>query len=232
MKINSNFRDYYDGVQGLGIDYGLTYQRFTVAKPVPRKIFLESSHRYWYGEVRHDTFSVGFCGNVWTGLALSRPNSQYKATQYCYRIKDVDEYLEKFYSAKELDSIYYNRSPNKRYRSYIMPSRGDYISLFKRIHEHNLRTNFHDIFQENYSPVFVVTSIPYQRSIQHTMVVNAQLESVNFMRIMDSYSAYQNIAMYLGSLAVPLKPIPKIDDKTMSEIKGFNKYSFRKDKSK
>jgi hypothetical protein len=32
-------------------------------------------------------------------------------------------------------------------------------------------------------------------------------------------------------MAFPNKPIPKIDDKTMAEIKGFDKFSFRKDKA-
>ena len=38
--------------------------------------------------------------------------------------------------------------------------------------------------------------------------------------------------MFISNLAVPLKPIPKIDDKTMAEIKGFDKWSFRKEPGK
>ena len=51
------------------------------------------------------------------------------------------------------------------------------------------------------------------------------------MRIKDPYTAYQELSMYLGNMAFPNKPIPTISDEVMAEIKGFNKFSFRKDKA-
>jgi hypothetical protein len=65
------------------------------------------------------------------------------------------------------------------------------------------------------------------------MAWNACLKDLEFFRIVDPYTAFQEIAMFLGGLAVPLKPIPHVDDKTMVEAKGFDKkWSFRKEPQK
>lgn len=72
------------------------------------------------------------------------------------------------------------------------------------------------------APVFV-----YYRT---EVILNPCLRPLEFFRVLDPYTAYQELFMYLSNLARPLKPIPEIDDKTMAEAKGFNKFSFRKDK--
>jgi len=63
------------------------------------------------------------------------------------------------------------------------------------------------------------------------LTLNGELKKFEFFRVLDPFQTFQELYMYLGGLAVPDKPLPKLDDKTMAEIKGFNKYSFRKDKS-
>ena len=50
--------------------------------------------------------------------------------------------------------------------------------------------------------------------------------------MVDPYQAFQEINMWMSNQAMPEKVIPEIDNKTMIEIKGFDKFSFRKDKSK
>ena len=50
--------------------------------------------------------------------------------------------------------------------------------------------------------------------------------------VVDPYTAFQEIAMFLGGMAMPLKPIPHLSDEIIAASKGFDKYSFRKDKSK
>jgi len=42
----------------------------------------------------------------------------------------------------------------------------------------------------------------------------------------------RNIIVQYFSQAKPEKPLPKISDEVMAEIKGFDKFSFRKDKSR
>ena len=63
------------------------------------------------------------------------------------------------------------------------------------------------------------------------LVVNGILKDFDFVKLFDPYQAFQELQMYLSNIAVPLKPIPEIDDVTMAEAKGFNKWSFRKERS-
>jgi hypothetical protein len=50
------------------------------------------------------------------------------------------------------------------------------------------------------------------------------------MKLFEPYQAYQEISMFVNNLAIPEKPIPKMSDEDMASIKGFDKFSFRKDK--
>jgi hypothetical protein len=84
-------------------------------------------------------------------------------------------------------------------------------------------------FLKHRSPVFIAEVVnEYEGKITY----NGCLKPFEFYRVFDPYLAFQEIAMWLGNQAVPIKPIPKIDDVTMAEIKGFDKFSFRKDPSK
>ena len=61
---------------------------------------------------------------------------------------------------------------------------------------------------------------------------NCSLRDYKFFKVMDTVTTYQEIAMFLGGLATPQKPIPVPSDKDMVSIKGFDKFSFRKDPTK
>lgn len=63
------------------------------------------------------------------------------------------------------------------------------------------------------------------------IVYHACLREVEFFRVFDPYTAYQKIAMCLGGLARPQKAVPEVPDKTLSEAKGFDEWSFRKPRS-
>jgi hypothetical protein len=68
-----------------------------------------------------------------------------------------------------------------------------------------------------------------------TLVINPLLRPWNFASVIDPYSAYQELAMYVGNNMVCQKdPNPPIPDKIKVESKGFDNWSFRthKDDSK
>lgn len=63
-------------------------------------------------------------------------------------------------------------------------------------------------------------------------IVDACLKDYEFFRLKDPYTDFQEIQMYLGSvLSNNQEKIPKIDDKTLAQAKGFDKWSFRKEPS-
>jgi len=88
-----------------------------------------------------------------------------------------------------------------------------------------------ELFEQERCPIFVAESHETDRitwKAVGTITFNPCLKDYDFMRVFDPYQAFQEISMFMGNLAEPRKPIPAIDDKTMAEIKGFDKWSFRK----
>ena len=64
------------------------------------------------------------------------------------------------------------------------------------------------------------------------IINNPCLRVYQFFKIMDAYTCFQEIAMFMSNMANPEKPIPQISNNDMIQAKGFDlKYSFRKDKS-
>lgn len=70
-------------------------------------------------------------------------------------------------------------------------------------------------------------------SISACLIKNPILTHFHFQKMVDSYTAVQEIEMYLGRLATNnTPPMPGGSDKVIAESKGFDKYSFRKPPSK
>ena len=64
---------------------------------------------------------------------------------------------------------------------------------------------------------------------QHWKVNSDNLKSVQFYKVFDAYTAFQEISMWIGGvLALPANPMVEIDDKIRIEKHGFDKIkSFR-----
>jgi hypothetical protein len=80
-------------------------------------------------------------------------------------------------------------------------------------------------FEAHNCPIFV--GYPSKKII----IYNGKLKDLEFFRMFEPYLAFQELTMYMANTAEPRKEIPKISDEIMSEIKGFDKWSFRKPKS-
>ena len=61
------------------------------------------------------------------------------------------------------------------------------------------------------------------------MRLNPRLSDFGFARVLDPFTAYQELRMWLSNLTNPEKPIPYVSDQDMLLAKGFDKFSFRKD---
>ena len=63
--------------------------------------------------------------------------------------------------------------------------------------------------------------------------LNCELKKVQFYKVMDAFTIYQEIYMYVdGCLSSPGNQLIEIDDKYKIEGHGFDKYSFRTPSSK
>lgn len=87
------------------------------------------------------------------------------------------------------------------------------------------------LFVEWKTPIFTAG---YSNEYRYqTLRINDCLSTLNFMRIKDVYTAYQEIAQYMsGVLGLNDKEMIQISDVDMRDKKGFDEWSFKKKKEK
>ncbi len=219
MRIKSSFHDYYDGVQAQGQDQSLLYLRY------PREVELKDSLFPWTERIRgwgydiiYSCHFVGFCGKIYPALGIHHPTNSYANVSYCYSLSDVDAFIQKNFKRESVER-YFSKPKTWRYtrRSTLETFFGECLVN---------RNRYEHLFQDNQCPIFVYR----ERRDYCVITFNGRLKDLQFYRCFEPFTAFQEIQMYLGGLAFPNKPIPVISDKIMAEIKGFDKYSFRKGK--
>ena len=237
MRINSSFKDYYDGCLGLGFDDNVTYQRFEKRVKLERFPF----QSFWKNGVQTvfvESIVVGLCGKLHPILALqTQHGDQDKKTRstrkLCFSVADVDSYVQSNYG----DSVYelyrakhYQKGHGSRWGYYQRT--GEFERYFNA-------TNYpawgveHDTYRKYFDehPLFVARCRDCHKPCE--LVYNTPLKSVEFYRLFDAHQTFQELEMWLNNQAQPRKPIPEISNDDMIESKGFDlKSSFRKEKSK
>ena len=213
MRIISKFRDYYDCIQRQDLDRTVLYLR---------KEEIEYHNNWDFPIIKcYDTWVdcsvIGFCGKIYPLVEIAGVN--------CFNINDAEKHIRKYYRKKE----FIGWSSRKYDRHWgVRANCQDYERHFKWFSD-NINT-FKEVFLEKRCPIFLWEANDRWDTAQITW--NPCLKSLNFQKIIPINQAYQEISMFMNNLGNPEKPIPKIDDVTMAEAKGFNKFSFRKDKSK
>lgn len=196
---------------------------------------------------------IGFCGKIYRAFYLTYLNEK----SFCYNIEDVDKFVATL-SPKAQDAYISTCEYtifNRKYNGILdwNNRRKNFVTQFDRQIEHH---KYQDLFVNNYTPAFFHTltenlkhkksgifhphyhqqkgryTYSYNKEYSTSIVFNCNLDQFEFYKVFNPYQAYQEISMFLGGLAVPLNNIPHIDDKIMAEAKGFDKFSFRKDKTK
>jgi hypothetical protein len=243
MRINSEFRDYYDSVQSEGQDQSLVYQRHKRTDDLISYSFPHYTVSR-YSNTEHfpfsvDSYAIGFCGKVYLCLELlaGQPyaNKLYMSKEdrekirYCYTLQDLDKAVEEFCDDDQKE--YFHRKKNAG--SYASNRRQFERQLELGI-EKQTDSRYEKYFIDQQCPVFVAHYEPkyekggYKLTRAGTIDYHAPLKFYDFMKVFPPFQAFQEINMWLSNQAVPIKPIPEIDDVTMAEAKGFDKYSFRK----
>jgi hypothetical protein len=246
MRIISKFKDYYDCVQAYGMDQTILYVRNKEiekgTKGLPR-----CSNLYFWSEdplFKCDDFIIGFCGKVYGAVRLRKNGTNNEV--FCHSIEAVDKYFKENLTEKQLNE-YYGKRTGALYVPYVR-HRYTYSSYFDKVE--GSRNLYEHLFIEKKCPIFVmgnslterntegikVESEIYQydeRGKQGCILYNPVLKEFDFFKVFDPHTAYQEIFMYVaGVLATPMKPIPEISDDDMRDVKGFDKWSFRKEPSK
>ncbi len=223
MLILSNFKDYYDTVQSMGIDKSCVYDRTIIEydlstdwrnkiiksdiiKSVP--FTLPASQTI--DRVEHIFFMVGFCGNVYYGYTWVDPITNEKQISY-----DLE--------------VLYSKIPKKK--RYYWNSWRDFNVTDLRKSEEQKFDDFFIKLKDLHSkpiPVFVLMNEAGKYSSKTKLILNAKLKDYDFVRRKDVYSTYQDIYSYIsGVLGVAEKITVNTSEKDKIQSKGFDKWSFR-----
>lgn len=249
MRIQSDFKDFYDVGMSLGMDQTMIYQRRKEVKELEWNdrfgwVMRESRYSamgaiggfvgYYQPKLVVQTFVIGFAGKIHLCYEVNLLNAYTdskdgRATRaYCYNIDQIDTYIRHHFKDDEyadfLNEAQYDRD-NKGLWPFAQRRRS-FVHTFTEFAKYEM--SYGKFFEKFRCPVFRV----YDENNKQMVVLNECLKPYDFIKVEpDPYAAYQKIAMFFGNMAEPRKPIPVPDDVTMAEIKGFDKFSFRKDPS-
>jgi hypothetical protein len=232
MRIISDFRDYYDASQALGHDPTVVYLRKQKEILIPDFPFPTTKYRrcLWYyrswdrdiNEIK--SYTIGFCGKIYAVIQM-RASGEEKYS-YCYTIKAVDAFMEKYCKKKDIEAFRKKQKWNK------LSTRDNFKKFFDDTAAK--RDAFENIFVENGVPIFLAEEGRTAWNAPKKPVpltANVELKQYQFYKVFDTYTAFQEIEMYLSSIAVPSKEMPEITDVLKADSKGFDKFSFRADSS-
>ena len=230
MRIISKFHDYYDCIQRLGQDQTVVYLReekeleFDWCFP---KLL------YWLTGY-NDLVSVkiiGFCGKIYPLIELKTAIDM--PIIRCWSLAHIDSFMQENLSGRALscyrDSKWYRETFHYRKRK-------SFSQFFDQCRMEQNKYEY--LFRENHSPLFIASRTDYKR--KGKIIFNTTLKDVEFYSIIDNYTAFQEISMYLGGVLgshgghktkYKGKPMSmEVSDKDLVSAKGFDKHSFRSSK--
>ena len=235
MRIISKFHDYYDIGMSHGQDQTLIYHRVPTVSKSKASYFcdvpidfeeetsaniLAQSHA---NALSYQRIVVGFCGKVYQCYVMGADVTPYhqpsiRITSCCYNALGVKNFIDD-YGAKETIKSFYSK-PH--------PWRTDSLkySIIQRRFDEWKTDKYFDEFIKLKAPVFVVDRCNMGREIR--MTINLELTTFQFYKVVDPYTAYQEIAMFIGGVLGVGEPFMiEIEDKYKRDAKGFNDQSFK-----
>lgn len=216
MIIRSNFHDYYDVVAKQGVERSIVYERYT-------EILSEQLGRYQRHvsppNVRH--FAIQFCGKQYPGIKVNFGTGK----PICfYGLESFDNFLRSHLRIR--DFAYYE---GRKKHSDLLRYRCDTTWFgVRKTHQDFLRREDMEC-KLNLKRYQALAPVLAYDSEDYSYTADPCLADYEFYKVVDTYTAYQTLMQYIGSIAQPEKVIPHVSDADMLEAKGFNMYSFRKD---
>lgn len=217
MRIVSSFKDYYDSAQRYGVDLTLVYRRETehVLGPNVRHA-VEFPHHHW-DPFRATVQFVHFCGRVHPLIAVRGAEGE---VWFHYEADRHHAWCEEHLGSRER---YLYDEGDRDWHWYYIHGRRDDASPWSRRGVDRLFTEPPACLCTFESPIVLE---PSHGPGAH--VSNPRLEPLEFFRVYDTYSAFQELATWLPTQARPEPDVPVPDDTTMRDIKGFDDSSFKR----
>ena len=245
MKLISKYKDYYDS---------LLYNYSTEKTPVwDRKLqtynlneyieFLSkeqrdllidmsnfSAHRPYYGNLCDEKniyfrYIVGFCGKVIQVNTIINNNTH---TPYT----NINEFIKETKKDKRFKDVFMYESFCDDYRSY------QGVNIFGRTKKsdkiwHDIyddQKRIYDIFIALNTPIFLIPcASSYHFDIkERKIIINPVLKDINFQKIKDPFSTFQEIERFVTNDLVKEISIPEFSDDIKRDCHGFGDMSFKK----
>jgi hypothetical protein len=245
MRIISKFHDYYDIGLSQGQDETLVYSRVLEENVITEDgqvggyyskgnfhPFADYTGRISVGgtNLNCEGIVIGFCGNVYWCVEFEYTNTycpEKNQKRYCYNIEQVDEFIS------GLDDKFINKRYESEKSYWTFFSRETIIDKFKSFD--TMRDKHIDYFRKLNTPVFVVHREfnSTRKKWELNFTKNPCLLNYHFQRVFDSYTAFQEVSMFLGGVlgrgekeTLARKDFP--DEPLIRDSKGFDKWSFKK----
>jgi len=241
MRIVSKFNDYYD----IGLSFGIDSKRIYVrnSREVNKKDYnfseiidvYERMFNFYYYDYRIKRGAVAFCGKVYPFYTIS--DFEYDCSKlstcnfkyYFYSYKSFEAFVNKskLFKNQKNRSKYFGKETvrekllklekyHKTYKSVISKHEFDISYIGKRISD--------DVFIQTEAPIILI----YDKS-KSKIILNPILRDLNFASIIDPYTAFQELSMFIGSnLVKQVDPSENFSDNMKRDIAGFDEWSFRK----
>lgn len=161
------------------------------------------------------SFIIGFCGKLYPVMVIEKRVGRLneKVKEIVYDIDLMREYSD----------------------NYISKWHGNFDDFLNLLNNKDIL----NIFQDNKVPCFILkeSKVNYfnrNYAPSNNLILNPCLKDLEFYKIMDSASAFQEIEMYIsGVIGCSENKIIEVSDKSKIEGHGFDyKKSFRKEKEK
>ena len=218
MRIISKFKDYYDSAMGMGVDNTLIYKRKTESLDL-KKDFPNMAHKTFKVTINKHSHHghvgvIFFCGKSYPFI--------------CYQIVDYnktpDHYYKTFFSIDEF--LTHIKKENKEmYENNTTTSKWRWNKTIRECFNILKETNPTEMHFEHKTPIILVEPT-YEKKMEFT--VNPKLKELGFFKVFDSYSAFQEIDMYISGVLGDIEnKMVKISDKEKALKQGYHKYSFK-----
>jgi hypothetical protein len=235
MQIISDFHDYYDVGMQNGIDPKLPYKRYRCEEEIAftRTRYQSFGHFHCCAdEYAFNFFYIGFAGKIYPVIDSSENSYQ---SDYIFDTDKFDNVfllglLERQMQRRYQKNKYFSFADYQRRYLRREKDRKDTIVRFKEsvctLFEFRNSTELLSLFERFKTAIFV------HKLGEHRIVINERLNQFDLQKILPPMQAFQELEMYVGSyLTQPVIEEPPISDKIKAEIHGFDKYSFRKEKT-
>lgn len=222
MKLHTDFHDYYDTAVGYGIDSKVHYNRFTkiAEKTLNNKTDLP---KYNGGK----SLLLGFCGQIYPIIMTTDYDDNHEIISKNYSYSYEEFFIKSLKNKKWID-----------FELWWQKKKHSDKEIKKILTKHLTKDKVKEFFNEwskQDDSLFLVHKVPVWlldlNSFSKEIILNPKLEDIEFNRLKDANTAFQEISMYLSNILIEQKETAIIEDKYRIENHGFDlKTSFRKDK--